>query len=338
MNELLAEQVDRLITVEMRLPGFIRGIIPALYERARKKFFKPLTLLAAESLLHRINPGDTVFIATGAGGPPWLPNGETDGPLGAAALARSLDLAFGATAVYVTEDWGAKPMFAVSQAAGLTVMDYDSAKGRPHAAAMVCYPQDENRAEMMAAELLDRCCPSCIFAVEKMGPNEKGVIHSALGRDFTKPHARVDLLFKEAKARGILTIGIGDSGNEIGFGTIAEDVKQVHPYGGKCQCPCGAGIADSTVTDILIVANISNWGAYGVCALLSALLERPEVLHNAQIERRMIEECVRAGAFDGVLSWQVMSVDGLPIEIHEAIVSMLGCMVSNELRTLKRDF
>jgi hypothetical protein len=29
MSEVLAEQVDRLITVEMRSPGFMRGIIPA---------------------------------------------------------------------------------------------------------------------------------------------------------------------------------------------------------------------------------------------------------------------------------------------------------------------
>lgn len=338
MSELLAEHIDRLITVEMRSPSVIRGIIPALYERARRKFNKPLTLLAAQSLLDRVKHGDTVLITTGAGGPPRLPKGETDGPVGAAAIARSIDLAFAATPVYVNEDWGAEPIVAASQAAGVTVMDYGSAKSRSHAAAMVFYPEDEDRARSMARELLDRFSPSCIIALEKLGPNEKGVIHSGSGHDITKPHARVDFLFKEAKTRGILTIGIGDNGNEIGFGTIAEDVKEVNPLGRKCKCPCGAGLADSTVTDILIVANVSNWGAYGLCAVLSALLKRPEVLHDAQTERRMIEECVRAGAFDGALVWQILSVDTMPIEIHEAMISMLGCMVSNELRTIKRDW
>src|SRR5437879_6225918 len=46
---------------------------------------RPLTLLAAERLRGVVKAGDSVILATGAGGPPWMPAGETDGPVGVAA-------------------------------------------------------------------------------------------------------------------------------------------------------------------------------------------------------------------------------------------------------------
>jgi len=338
MSEILGDQVDRLITVEMRTPGFMRGIIPPIYERARRRLGKSLTLLAAEGLIGRIQKGDTVFITTGAVGPPLLPKGETDGPIGAAALGRSLNLAFGAVPVYVNEPWGAEPIIAASQAAGITLREYKDAKQLPNSAAMTFFSAQEKNPEEFSKKMLDQYQPAGLVAIEKLGPNEKGIIHSARGKDLTSAHARVDYLFREAKKRKILTIGIGDNGNEIGMGSLAEEVKAVNPLGAKCHCPCGAGIADSIVTDYAIIANVSNWGAYGLGAVLSCLLKRSEILHDPMTERRIIEDCVRAGAFDGVLARQVPWVDGMPSAIQEALIAMLQCMVTNELTPVKRDF
>lgn len=338
MSEILGDQIDRLITVEMRTPGFMRGIIPPIYERARKRLGKSLTLLAAEGLMGRVKKGDTVLITTGAVGPPFIPKGETDGPIGAAALARSMNMAFGAVPLYVNEPWGAEPIIAASHAAGITVREYGDAKRFPNSGAMAFFSAEEKNPQDLARKMLDQYQPACIFAIEKLGPNEKGIIHSARGKDLTSAHARVDFLFLEAKKRKILTIGIGDNGNEIGMGTLAEEVKAVNPLGPKCTCPCGAGITDSTVTDYAIIANVSNWGAYGLGAMLSCLLRKPDVLHDPMMERRIIEDCVRAGALDGVLARQVPWVDGMPSAIHEALIAMLHCMVTNELTPVKRDF
>jgi hypothetical protein len=299
---------------------------------------KPLILLAAEGLIARVKKGDTVLITTGAVGPPFIPKGETDGPIGAAALARSLHLAFGAVPIFVNEPWGADPIIAASQAAGITVREYEDARRFPNSGAMVFFSAEEKNPQELSRKLLDRYRPACLLAIEKLGPNEKGIIHSARGKDLTSAHARVDFLFLEAKKRGILTIGIGDNGNEIGMGAIAEEIKAVNPLGVKCTCPCGAGIADSIVTDYAVIANVSNWGAYGLGAMLSCLLKRPEILHDPMTERRVIEDCVRAGALDGVLARQVPWVDGMPSAIHEALIAMLACMVTNELTPVKRDF
>lgn len=84
MAKIVAEYIDRLINIEMRQTGGIpRGVTHRLYEAAREFHKEPLTYLAASKLIEAVGPKDHVIIATGAGVAPWLPKGETDGPLGA---------------------------------------------------------------------------------------------------------------------------------------------------------------------------------------------------------------------------------------------------------------
>src|SRR5438105_1421024 len=103
MPEVVGEAIDRLCTVEMRVQGLPRGKINRLYDAARQARGEPLSLAAAHGLQARVGRGDTVFIATGAGSAPWLPYGETDGPPGAALVARAVDRALGARPVYLCQ-------------------------------------------------------------------------------------------------------------------------------------------------------------------------------------------------------------------------------------------
>jgi hypothetical protein len=105
--------------------------------------------------------------------------------------------------------------------------------------------------------------------VEKVGPNKKGVCHTVYGSDVSSSCAKIDYLVEEANRRGILTIGIGDRGNEIGMGVIRDVVEKVVPTGSKCKCPCGAGIACVTETAVTVLASISNLGAYGITVSFS---------------------------------------------------------------------
>jgi len=90
--------------------------------------------------------------------------------------------------------------------------------------------------------------------------NEKGCIHSVRGEETTEHVAKIDLIIREARRAGILTIGIGDGGNEIGMGNIREEIQKGIPFGNRCNCPCGEGIAPATETDFLVTATVSNWG------------------------------------------------------------------------------
>ncbi|MDA4133437.1 MAG: DUF4392 domain-containing protein, partial [Thaumarchaeota archaeon] len=87
MPEVITEYIDRLCSIEIK-PGagpIPRGVQRQLYDAARKKQGKPLSYLAATTILDSLKHGGWAFIVTGAGGPPILPVGEVDGLLGAAS-------------------------------------------------------------------------------------------------------------------------------------------------------------------------------------------------------------------------------------------------------------
>src|SRR3982074_3274850 len=94
IDEIVGDSFDRAVNIEMRFrAGLPRGVTYPLYEAARKKQKKPLTWLAAKLLKDKVKAGQHVFVITGAGTPPGLPAGETDGPPGAAAIARGTEFA-----------------------------------------------------------------------------------------------------------------------------------------------------------------------------------------------------------------------------------------------------
>ena len=67
------------------------GITRQFYEAALAEGGgRPLSLRAAEGLVKSVHSGDSVFIITGAGTPPTLPKGESDGPPGAAVLVHAI--------------------------------------------------------------------------------------------------------------------------------------------------------------------------------------------------------------------------------------------------------
>jgi hypothetical protein len=324
LSEVIAEYVDRLCTIEMR-PGsgnIPRGIVHRLYSAAREAGAPPLTLSMAQALIDRIRPGENVLILTGAGGPPVLPCGEVDGPLGAAALARALHHGCGAHVSILTEERTATAMRAACWGAGLNFRR-ESDPPLDHAVTFIPMSTDDDLCRQQAGPLLDRTDPAAVIAVEKLSPNQSGVIHGATGLDYTEVHAKPQYLFAEASRRGILTAGIGDNGNEVGFGAIVDAVKSVMPAGERCHCSCGGGSAAGVATDRLMVAAISNWGAYGVVTVISHLLRRSDLLIDAEELERMLRGVVDAGAFDAVSARPSLSDDGVPLGIQRSFITML---------------
>jgi hypothetical protein len=286
-----------------------------------------------------VSEGDFVFLLTGAGMPPWLPNGETDGPLGAVSLARALAKGLGARPVHISEERNLGPVVASSIAAGMSVVPTDELQQRAETAAAIPFPLGETGALARAKELLDELQPKAILSVEKTGPNEKGVFHTVTGIEIPSDgQAHVYRLIEEATRRGILTVGIGDGGNELGYGLIAEDIKTIQEYGSRCQCPCEGGIATVVSCDVLISAAVSNWGAYGVSACLAYMLEDTEVLHDAHTEYRMLEACATAGAVDGAYGSQILAVDGIDWQTQQSVITMLHSIVANGLKEFRRAF
>ncbi len=339
--EETAKNVDRLVTVQARWGGRAdRGIIPQLYECACKKLDgKPPSLVAAQGMVERLRTGDRVLLVTGFAYFPDQPYGETDGPLGVASLARAVSFGFGALPVLVTGPKDIEGVRHTVNAAGLNIMKYSEAK-ETFAASEVIFPcLDKDESKRFAANIMDEYTPKAVISVETVGPNKKGAKHFASGGDAEAKEKlpALEYLFYEASARGVLTIGVIDQGNELGSGLIEEDVRRIVPYADVCCCSCGAGIACNVKADVVFPAAISNWGAYGISAMLGCLLKKPEILQDAETEQRMLEACIMAGVVDGLWFRPIMQVDGVSHEANEALITILHAIIKNALLGLKVD-
>ena len=338
--EIVGERIDSLVSLDVQS----RNAIRILYTLAREKSKRPLCLSAASLLRERVNYRDVVFIATGFPNRPHISHAifESDGPPGAAALARALHIGFGATPIILTEDGAVESVSRVIQATGFRILAPEEAIDTVghfaiiRGASVIGFPADDAEAKERAKELISKYRPVGIVVIEKAGMNEKGVIHGGRG-DRNIVMAKIDYLVLEAARGKIATIGIGDGGNELGMGVIQEGLKKSSiPYMAKCQCGCGGGAAPVTPTDVLITATVSNWGAYGIAACLAFLLQRPEVFHDAMMEERILEAAANAALIDGGTGYCLPGADRLSSDGHQAIVTLLGQIVSHGVRVLQK--
>ncbi|HET8999491.1 MAG TPA: glutamate cyclase domain-containing protein [bacterium] len=318
----IGEGIDRLVSIE--ITG--RGVIGELYAAARAAAEGPLCLEAAGRLLQRVHKGSVVILSTGLPTYPWFA-GEQDGPVGTATLARALVLAVGARPVIVTDPVNLEICAAAVRGAGLYTRSVEDALQLPTTAAILPFPIDWNEAVERSRALLDQLRPAALIAIERPGANEHGHYHSAGGRRLTDHCGKVDALFKAARDRELLTIGVGDGGNEVGCAAIRETVLRVVPNGAKCACPCGGSVVPTVEIDFLVAAAISNWGAYGIEAAMAVLLERPEVLHSREIDARVHDLCTAAGANNDGPGLLDVGADAVPGALHGHIVELLGQMV-----------
>jgi hypothetical protein len=325
MPEIVGEYVDRLCTVEMRpaAGNLPRGAIHRLYQAARTWRGRPLTLASAEALRLAVPAGAPVFLVTGAGGPPVLPNAEVDGLLGAAVLAKTLHFGLGAEPFILTEERAIEPVRAAVAAAGMRFTRLGEDPAVDHAVTHVSTPLAADECRAQASTLFRNHPPSAVIAIEKLSPNSAGIIHGGTGIDQDAKHSKPQFLFEEAERAGALTVGIGDGGNEVGFGVVADAVREVMPAGARCTCPCGAGNAAAIATTEFVVAAISDWGAYAVAGMLAHLIDRPDLLLSADELERMIRAVVDAGAYDGVFARPVLADDGVPLRAQLAYATML---------------
>jgi uncharacterized protein YcsI (UPF0317 family) len=132
------------------------------------------------------------------------------------------------------------------------------------------------------------------------------------GIDITAMSAPAHRLFEAAACRqgGVVTIGIGDGGNEIGMGKVRWDII-------RRNVPEGAAIACRVATDLLIVCGVSNWGAYGLATGVRLLRGAPPDLdlYDVPTERLLLDMMVQRGPLvDGMTGKEDATVDGLPFE------------------------
>ena len=314
----------------MTLDIACRGVIRVLHTAAEKMQGAPVVLSAARMLLERVKPGDAVIIATGWVDQPLVDpgHGETDGPPGAIALARALRLLCKVRPIILTDACLVDGISQMARAAGFQCVEpehlhYSISMNKLLTLSVLPFPEEWADAEKEADRLLGEFSPAACIAIERGGMNEKGVIHNMAGMDTSNSQAKMDAIFRLAGKKGVLTLGIGDGGNEIGMANIADCVRASIPFGQQCACGCGGGLAPATRVDLLMPSAVSNWGAYALVSTLAALAGVEEALPDPVREKRVLEAAAAAGFHDAIYGEVCGSVDGSPLESQLAIVQLM---------------
>lgn len=326
---LFGERFDRLMTIEVRPPsgGLPPGLVVPMYELCRRHHGEPLSTLAARRLAECVGRGGTVLIATGFGVAPDLPSGETDGPVGAAVLARALAKGFGARVVLVTEDAHLPPVAAAAAVVAATSEGSGSIE-------IEKFPLGLRDGRSATTRLMDKYDPAAVIFIERPGPNREGYFHGIRGAcRHPDGVGHLYLLAEAARRKGALAIGIGDGGNEVGFGALHDEIAALLPLHGRCLNGCPSGVVTASVTDIVVSASVSNWGAHAVAAALAVLRHDASLLHTPELERELIAATVAAGARDGATFAADLLVDGIDWKGHAAFVGLLGSIVSSSLQS-----
>jgi len=156
-------------------------------------------------------------------------------------------------------------------------------------------------------------------AIERCGRSADGTARNMRGVDVSPWTAPLDDLFL---AGPWIRLAVGDGGNEIGMGKL--------PAGLIARTvPNGETIACVTSCDHLVVAGVSNWGAYGLMAALAVVRPdwAPSVARFLTAERDLaVTQATvdKAGAVDGVTARCEATVDGFGPEIHGPLIDELG--------------
>ena len=212
---------------------------------------------------------------------------ETDGPPGAYFLARALN-ACGFHAVVVTDSL-CEGLF---REIPVEVLPFE-----------VC--------ESQCVALIEAYDPKALISVERCGVNARGEYANMHGESIAAHTAKLDPLFAEGRRRNIPTIGIGDGGNEIGMGNFRDVIERE-----LSLCPC------VTEVNYPVIATVSNWGGYSLCACLENLTGRAVMPEGSEVQA-YLEEITAHGCVDGMTGQHTPTVDGFPQGMEAVIAATL---------------
>lgn len=167
-----------------------------------------------------------------------------------------------------------------------------------------------------------------VFAVEKLGRNSIGGRHLVWGVPVDIGDEFADDYVLGAAAAGALTVGIGDNGNEIGFGKIRDQAEPLTPAGVVVD----GGFFASTDVDYLLPASVSNFGCYALVAGLAIASRRGELALDGEVIGRWtnvgLDHGLRSGGVDDVA---FRGDDGIPTRFVAATAEMFAGVVHQAL-------
>lgn len=295
--------------------GAMAAIEAAIYTdpalRGIQNCFVPGAVGAAGEALSKAS---SVLVTTGFF-IPAVDAGENDGPVGSAALARAL-VGAGKSVVVVTDDPNATVVDAALSAAV-------EEEGK---VSLEIFPEVDGEVSSFLERIKEEYNPDVMVAIERPGRTEDGRYRNMGGVDISGHTRPIDEMFLPSGAfltDGMVSIGVGDGGNEIGMGhaDVEEAIKRDVNDGELVRTVVG--------TDVLIATGVSNWGGYALAASLAVILDQPHLAMTSALDKEVMLAVNAVGGVDGVRKRVGMSVDDLDWEdCHKVLIDDIAGVVA----------
>lgn len=215
---------------------------------------------------------------------------ETDGPPGAAVLARALER-LGKKVVVLTDGLNFAAVSACCREMGI----------------------DEPEVAEDAGGVM-RMDPDLLVFIERLGSADDGKYYNMRGDDISGFTPTLDSAADHAIAEGIPVLAVGDGGNEAGMARLMPGMASLLPGFRSCLSVVGSTVA--------VPVDVSNWGGYALACMLSVGHGR-WLGHSPEEELSMQNAMICAGAVDGVTGQGILSVDGMGVAEHMEVVEKI---------------
>ncbi|MEE9364557.1 MAG: glutamate cyclase domain-containing protein [Cellulophaga sp.] len=171
-------------------------------------------------------------------------------------------------------------------------------------------------------EKLAGCKITHLVSIERPGKSHNDNYYDMKGKvlnDYIEP---LDMLLPFCLKKKIVTIGIGDGGNEAGMGKI--DTGIISQF-----IPNGKTIQSIVTCDFVIPCGVSNWGGFAIAALILHKIggfsknEIKKVI-NEELHHTVLDHIVnQSKAIDGVTKKSELKVDGLEESVHSNVIDKI---------------
>eukprot|EP00299_Pterocystis_sp_00344_P016451 c8260_g1_i1.p1 GENE.c8260_g1_i1~~c8260_g1_i1.p1 ORF type:complete len:171 (-),score=41.32 c8260_g1_i1:117-629(-) len=159
-----------------------------------------------------------------------------------------------------------------------------------------------------------------MIAIERTGEAVDGNHYTMRGKLMETVDSGIDQLFRLCfESDTCVTIGIGDGGNELGTGAVADITRQFINNGPLIACAVPAKYTVMTGT--------SDWGGFALAGEIH--LNHPQSSWNFRPNselRQVLESMTAAGARDGISKQAIAQVDGLSWEIYSGVVQEMASL------------
>lgn len=296
--------MDRLAALEQQ----VEQLLIARNVRGMAQLQPALTagyLKRAAALLYQ--PGQRVLLTTG------FPVGQTfesDGPLGAILIAQMLQQC------RVKLAWVCGPP--LSQALPQVLQQLSVTQpGKPTTAGKPTTSNDADQLGTLFSLALGTIGPAelkqllsgdyaAALAIERPGKAADGRYYNMRREDISHRIADVDALWRQL---GCPTVAVGDGGNEIGMGKIYQTVQQLDIEPAATGC------------DELVLADVSNWAAYGLAFYWS--LWSGQDLFATLAPEPVLQLLLQHGCVDGVSRQPELTEDGFALSEGMALCQQI---------------